>query len=64
MLKQDKIKTRVKEILADDRLAYKTATIFTNTPLALFQLQMEVELHTLEKVLEVPLTNIKKLRNE
>ncbi len=63
-LTDDQIKARIKEILADDRLAYKTATIFGNAPLALIQITMETELHTLEKVLGLPLTDIKKLRKE
>lgn len=64
MLKEDKIKARIDEILADDRLSYKTADVFINAPLALIQLSMEIELHALQKVLEVPLTNFKELRGE
>lgn len=64
MLKQEEIQSKIDSILSDDRLAYKTADVFTNAPLALIQLAMEVELHTLQKVLKVPLTNIKKLRKE
>jgi len=64
MLKQEIIEKRINEILADERMSYKTAAVFSNAPLALIQYGMETELHTLQKVLEVPLTNIKKLRNE
>lgn len=61
---EKQIKERVDEILADERILYKSATIFENAPLALTQLALEVELHTLQRVLGVELTNIKKLRNE
>lgn len=59
-----KIKTRIAEILADERISYKTATVFANSPLALIQWGLETELHTLQKVLGVELTNIKQLRGE
>lgn len=58
------IEIRIENILKDDRLSYKTATIFENAPLALIQYGLEVELHTLQKVLSAELTNIKKLRSE
>lgn len=63
-MNEEQIKERVNEILADERLSYKTATVFTNAPLALIQYGMQVELHTLQKVLGVELTDIKKLRGE
>lgn len=56
------IEGRINELLSDERLSYKAADIFSNAPLALIQLAMEVELHTLQKVLGVELTNFKKLR--
>jgi hypothetical protein len=64
MQTEREIHKRINEILTDERLSYKTADIFTNAPLALIQLEMETELHILENVLELPLTNIKKLRKE
>ena len=64
MKSKDQIEERIAEILKDERLSYKTATISVNTPLALIQYGLEVELHTLQKVLEIELTNIKTLRNE
>ena len=64
MKTESEIKARIKEILADERLAYKTATIIENAPLALIQLSMQIELHTLQRVLGVKLTNISKLRDE
>jgi hypothetical protein len=64
MQTEREIHKRINEILSDGRLSYKTADIFTNAPLALIQLEMETELHILENVLELPLTNIKKLRKE
>lgn len=63
-MKEEQIKARINEILADERLAYRTATVFSNAPLALIQIATETELHTLQKVLGVPLTNIKELRGE
>lgn len=64
MQSEETIKKRIEEILADERLSYKTAAVFSNAPLALVQLTLEIELHTLQRVIEVPLTNIKKLRKE
>lgn len=60
----DDIQKRIAEILSDERLAYPTATVFENAPLALIQLGLTTELHTLQKVLGLGLTNIKKLRGE
>ncbi len=62
MKNPEQIQKRIDEILADERLSYKAATVFENAPLALIQLEMEIELHTLQMVLEVPLTNINSLR--
>ena len=58
------IEKRIEEILSDERLSYKTATVFVNAPLALIQNSLEVELHTLQRTISVPFTDIKKLRNE
>lgn len=58
------IQKRIDEIKADERLSYGSANIVINAPLALVQLALEVELSTLEKVLGIPQTNIKKLRGE
>jgi len=63
-MNKEEIQKRIDEILSDERLSYKTATMFENAPLALIQYGMEVELHTLQRVLGVERTNIKKLRNE
>lgn len=63
-MKEEQIKARINEILADERMSYKSANVFSNAPLALIQFGMETELHTLQKVLGVPLTNIKELRGE
>ncbi len=60
----EQINKRINEILTDDRFLDKSATVFINAPLALIQYGMEVELHTLQKVLGVELTNVKKLRGE
>ena len=63
-MNKEEIQKRIDEILSDERLSYKTSTMFENAPLALIQYGMEVELHTLQRVLGVERTNIKKLRNE
>ena len=59
---KEQINARINEILADERISYKPADIFSNAPLALIQLSLEVELHTLQKVLGAELTNFKELR--
>lgn len=64
VIRRKTIMKRIEEILADKRLAQKTATIEVNSILTLIQLQMETELHTLQKVIGEPLTNIKQLRKE
>lgn len=58
------IEGRINEILSDERLAYKTANVFTNAPLALVQISLQTELHTLQKVIGVKPTNMKELRGE
>lgn len=64
MQKPEQIQKRIDEILSDDRLSYGAADVFTNAPLALIQLSMEVELHALQRVLEVPLTDFNELRKK
>jgi hypothetical protein len=63
-MSKEEIQNRIDMILSDERIAYKTASVFTNAPLALIQLSLMTELHTLQKVIGQPLTNIKKLRGE
>ena len=63
-MNEEQIKHRISEILADERMSYPTASVFVNSPLALIQFGMETELHTLQKILGLPLTNIKELRKE
>lgn len=58
------IQERIDEILRDSRLSYPTASIHINAGLAFIQIQLQVELHTLQRVLGVELTNIKELRGE
>jgi len=47
---------RINEIKKDTRLYQEPATLLINAPLALIQLTLEVELNTLEQVLELPLS--------
>jgi hypothetical protein len=58
------IQNRIDAILSDERISYKTASVFINAPLALIQLSLVTELYTLQKVIGQPLTNIKELRGE
>lgn len=60
--KQVEILQRIDEILKDERLSYPTATLVVNAPLALIQYGMEIELHTLQKIIGQPLTDINALR--
>jgi len=63
-MNQEQIQKRIDEILSDERLSYKTANVFTNAPLALIQYGLTAELHTLQRVIGQPLTDINKLRGE
>ena len=63
-MNKEQIQNRIDEILSDERLSYKTALVFSNAPLAMIQSSLQVELHTLQRVSGVKLTDIKKLRNE
>ena len=47
---------KLNELKSDVRLTYKAATVFSNAPLALIQLGLETEIHTIEKCLEFPLS--------
>ena len=60
----EEIQQKINEILADQRLSYKTALIQINAPLALIQISMESQLHTYQRGLGVPLTKIRELRGE
>ncbi len=62
MQSEKEITARLNELLADERLYYPAATVKVNAPLALIQLSMEVEIHTLQRVLQQPLTSFNKLR--
>ncbi len=62
MQTEEQITARLNELLADDRISYPAATVFANAPLALIQTAMETEVHALQRVLEVPLTNFETLR--
>ncbi len=64
MKTKEEIEQEINEILSDERLSYKTAVVFTNAPLALVQFALETKLHTLQWVIGVERTDIKKLRGE
>ena len=64
MRTEEEIRERIQRILSDDRMSYKTATVFENAPLTLIQHAMTTELHTLQWVLGEPPTDISKLRGE
>lgn len=46
------IKAKIKELQEDERLKYPTATIGTNAPLALIQLEFEAKIKALQWVLQ------------
>ena len=60
----EEIQRRIQEILADPRISYPAANIGINAPLALIQLSLETELHTLQDVLGVEKTSFRELRNK
>lgn len=60
----DDIVNLINEVLKDERFHYKTADVFSNAPLALLQYGMETKLHALQRVLGIPLTSTRKLKNE
>ena len=64
MLSKEEIEKKIDEILSDERISYKTATIFENAPLALIQLEATTKLHAYQDVLQIQRTDIKKLRKE
>lgn len=64
MMTSIKIAQRVDELLSDERVSYPTADVFINAPLALVQISLQSEIHALQRVLQVPLTNFAKLRKE
>lgn len=64
MLTENKIKEILHTIESDERMAYKTANVQTNAPLALIQYGMECKSDILRKVLELPPLDLNKLRNE
>ncbi len=55
---REKIEDRIKEIKKDERLTYAPATVFSNAPLALTQLQLATELNALEWALALPLSKM------
>jgi hypothetical protein len=49
---EEQIKERIKEVDADERLHYPSASVFVNAPLALIQIELAIRLQTLKWVLE------------
>lgn len=65
MRTEKEILARITEIKKDERLGYPTATVFENAPLALVQITLTTELHTLERIMDlqptkVPIKNVKR----
>ena len=56
----EEIRARIALLMADERLHYRVATIQINAPLALIQLSMEVEIHSLSWALGEPMPEIKR----
>ena len=46
------------EIIADERMGYKTATVQVNAPLALIQMSMTAQLSLIEHALGLPRTPV------
>lgn len=63
-MNEQQIKYRIDEILQDSRMLDKTANIYINSGLALVQLSLTTELHTLQRVLGIERTDLKQLRGE
>lgn len=47
------IRDRIAIIKLDERLTYPHANVFVNAPLAIVQIQLTTELHTLERILGI-----------
>lgn len=56
MKSEKEITEKLEELKSDERLTYAAATVFENAPLALIQLSVEAQIHTLEWVLGLPLS--------
>lgn len=52
MKTEKEIKNRLEQIKQDERLSYPSATIDTNAPLALIQLDLESQIKILEWILK------------
>jgi len=61
MLKPETIQKLIDELLADERIHYPPANVFSNAPLALMQVGMKAKLHAYQTVLGVPLSTSKDL---
>lgn len=57
----DDIKTRLlnelRELKADERMYYPSATVFENAPLALIQIASEAKINLIEKTLGIPFSS-------
>lgn len=62
MKTESSIRNRIATLLGDDRLHYRSATVFENAPLALIQIQMETEINVLSWILEEPPPKIKRAK--
>ena len=51
MRSRTEIEAKLKEVESDERLTYKSATVFENAPLALTQLELETKVSVLRWVL-------------
>lgn len=54
MKTREQIEAKLRQIEADERLGYKTATVFENAPLALVQTSLKAQRDILKWVLEKP----------
>lgn len=63
MKTENEIKIMLKELRADERNYYKTATVFANAPLALIQYGLTSQIHVLEAILDLPLSHFPLVRD-
>lgn len=53
---REKLLAKLEELKDDNRNYYKTATVFSNAPLALIQMSLSSQINLLEELLELPLS--------
>lgn len=57
MITKEKAMQLLQEYYKDERNTYPLANVFSNAPLALMQTELRAKIHTLELILQLPLSN-------